>query len=248
MGASRSPTWSYITYALRRTTLHTGCTPPFMPHMAIEDGLMAPTPSTAYISSLATPTHMAKSTVQCTVSAWNTLLSRARLSLLYSPLLPLDGRLDMPVTQEGGFRRLSRRLTIRTWGQLYHKGIYKTQLGFFGEIHPTPLELFYYTRLRQDIRSLTPNFPAEPTTFPPLHAILQQTSPSHTISHLYSATQQSQTYTPPTAKSRWEEDVGHPITEAQWQYCCKQTQEVTASSRLRILHYKYLHRTYYTPA
>lgn len=221
--------------------------PPFMPHLAIEDGYMTPTPSTAYISSVAPPPHMTKTTVHCTVNAWHTLASREHCPILYSPLLPLEGRHDLPVTQEGGFRKLCRTLSIQTWGQLYTNGTFRTHAEFFGEHHPSPLDLFYYIRIRQDMRTLTPGFPNEPMTCQSLHHILQQDTPSHVISRLYSMTQKAQKYTPLQAKARWERDLGTPITDDQWAYCCRQTQEVSASSRLRILHYKYLHRTYYTP-
>lgn len=75
----------------------------------------------------------------------------------------------------------------------------------------------------------------------PLHALLQQSSPSHVISLLYRTTQNSQAYSPPLAKSRWEEELGITLTDEQWHYCCTQKGDISASSRFRILHYKYLH-------
>lgn len=83
---------------------------------------------------------------------------------------------------------------------------------------------------------------------PPLHALLQQSSPSHIISRLYRATQASQPFSLLSARGHWEADLGFALTDAQWQYCCTQTGDISASSKFHLLHYKYLHRVYYTPA
>lgn len=221
--------------------------PPYMPHLAVEDGYMRPIPSTAYLSTPTVPRHVATSTVQCTTSAWRDLATRLQSPLLYSPLLPLHSRQDLPVTQEGACRRMLRNISRLTWGQLYTRGTFCTSADFFGTHPPTPLELFYYVRLRLDIRALTPAFPREPPVMPPLHAMLQQSSPAHVVSLLYRATQLNWDRPPAPAKDKWEVDLGHPITNAQWAFCCQQTEMISASSRFRLFHYKYLHRTYHTP-
>lgn len=139
--------------------------PPYMPHLAVENGYMAPTD---YLSTTTVPRHHALTTVQCTTGAWRDLAQKLQCPLLYSPLLSLQGRQDLPVTQEEGCCRMLLKLSRLTWGQLYIQGNFCTSEEFFGTTNPTPLERFYYVRLRQDIQTLTPNFPLEPTiTSPP---------------------------------------------------------------------------------
>lgn len=97
------------------------------------------------------------------------------------------------------------------------------------------------------MRTLTPTFPLEPPIAAPLHALLQQLFPAHVVSRLYCTTQRDWVRPPAPAKEKWEIELGHPLTDDQWLYCSQQTGKISARSRLRLTHYKYLHRLYYTP-
>lgn len=112
----------------------------------------------------------------------------------------------------------------------------------------TVLDVFSYIRLRQGIRSITPGFPEEPRALAPMQHILGTNTASKLVSRIYNMIHTQRELLATQSRVRWEKELGIAMTDEQWEDCCLQTERVSASSRLRIIHYKFLHRLYYTPA
>lgn len=153
----------------------------------------------------------------------------------------------MPVLQEGVFKQTRTKFDINCWGDLYLNGKFRTLQQMFSKLAPSSMDTFLYIRLWQGIKEYTPSYPQEPQTTP-LHTILQSETATHVVSTLYYSIYANRALGQCTANGKWETDIGQQITDKQWTYCCTQTEQVSSSSRLRITHYKFLHRTYYTPA
>ncbi|KAJ1090660.1 hypothetical protein NDU88_003789 [Pleurodeles waltl] len=118
-------------------------------------------------------------------------------------------------------------------------GVFLSQTDFVGETHDSALEGF---TTRHNAILATLNFPAEPPTFQTLHIMLQVDSPQHLVPNLYHTAQEEYT------AAQWEGDIGAILGEVHWKDCCVQTGQVAPSSRVRILHDKYLQRMYNTRA
>lgn len=95
--------------------------------------------------------------------------------------------------------------------------------------------------------SVIPEFRSEPSSLAPLHQMLVIADQKHLVSRLYHTVH---THTPRRvvpARDRWSAALGEPVTVEQWAYCCRQTARISASCRLRVIHYKFLLQLYCTP-
>lgn len=167
--------------------------------------------------------------------------------MLYSPRLPLSYHPQMPLLMERGFQSLCKRVGVVTWGDVFQEQTFKTREQFARGTTLTPLDIFYFIRLRQGLRAVLPSFPEEPDCLQPLHQLLGTASNHHLVSRLYHSIHDRPSPTPCAAKTHWELDLVVQITDAQWHYCCQQTERISASSRLRVIHYRFLQRLYCTP-
>lgn len=81
----------------------------------------------------------------------------------------------------------------------------------------------------------------------PLQLMLRAPTPRRLVSIIYHIYTQRQMH-PNQSRTHWDSELGQELSDEQWEYCCSQTEQISASSRLRITHYKFLHRLYYTPS
>ncbi|KAJ1107218.1 hypothetical protein NDU88_004611 [Pleurodeles waltl] len=51
----------------------------------------------------------------------------------------------------------------------------------------------------------------------------------------------------PKSMLYWNEELQPEISEEQWEFCCGQLTELSPNYKLRLIHFKYLHRFYRTP-
>lgn len=93
-----------------------------------------------------------------------------------------------------------------------------------------------------------PLSPTSPPTLDTLHSLLQAPGLAYVVSRLYRATLIERPNTQTGSRAGWDLELDTPLTDGQWLYCCKQTGMITASSQLRIIHFIFLHRVYYTLA
>lgn len=110
------------------------------------------------------------------------------------------------------------------------------------------MDRFILHRVRYALLSTLPESGEEPPDFAPLTLIISSPDATHLISRLYQDTQTLLTPCGLRAKSAWEEDLGESLSDEIWTYCCSQTRFVSSNYRHKLLHYKYIHRIYYTPA
>lgn len=203
-----------------------------MPQIAAEDWLAhpIPLPGAIYmpISTRSTP----HTTVSSTTQAWTRLAHLLQAPMLYSSRLPLVYHTNIPLLQEVWFRQLCHKIKVRTWGDLFLNGKFHTSEQLFCEYRPTSLDVFLYIRLRQGIRSILPHFPQEPPNFSPLHLILDPANNRHLVSRLYERARAMQLANSWPARAQWAIDTQTDITDEQWEYCCLQNSQISASSRL----------------
>lgn len=88
---------------------------------------------------------------------------------------------------------------------------------------------------------------AELPEFMPFTKIMTTHDNAHLVSRLYHLTQTLRPTVGGWAKTAWEGDLPHPLTDKMWTYCCEQTQYVSNKYKHKRLHFKYLHRMYVTP-
>lgn len=221
--------------------------PRYMPQIAAEQWLVDPIPLDGILYAPPRTRDTEPTALTCTADAWRRILTLLQSPMLYSPLLPLSYHPHMPLLQETGFLKLCEHTRITTWGDLCCNGEFRTSEHLFQGLHPSSLHIFLYVRLRQGIRSFTPEFLQEPPTFAPLHMLLRAASPGHLVSILYHTIRTQQVEPPSSSRTKWNLELGYDITDDQWSYCCLQTEQISASARLRITHYKFLQSLYYTP-
>lgn len=112
----------------------------------------------------------------------------------------------------------------------------------------TIMDRFVFHRVRNALLSILPESGEEWPDLQPLTLIIQSPDTTHLIFRLYHLTQ---TLKPPgglRAKLAWETDIGESLADDVWTICCSQTHFVSSNYRHKLLHYKYIHRIYLTPA
>lgn len=70
---------------------------------------------------------------------------------------------------------------------------------------------------------------------------------THLISCIHHSIQSKQPMGGLKAKEAWEADLGHPVADEMWKYCCTQTRFISPNYRHKLIHYKYIHRVYLAP-
>lgn len=78
--------------------------------------------------------------------------------------------------------------------------------------------------------------------------LVMANSPKNGITTLYTLSRARATPTMHKSQVEWQEELGIEITEAQWAICFANTRPISQNGHHRLIHYKYLHRVYYTPS
>lgn len=110
------------------------------------------------------------------------------------------------------------------------------------------MDKFIMERIRSMIRSLFPSFPLEPKSLEPLTILIQNSGGEHLVSKLYHSCSAIIPCSDSAIIQKWETDIGRPITEEQWKWCCSVTLDISLNSRHKLLHFKFIRRIYSTPA
>ena len=140
-----------------------------------------------------------------------------------------------------------RKHNIKMWGYLYREGTFLQLDQYLGEADSTSLDPFTYYRERGEVREATPDFPSEPPALAALDTVLKATRTKHLITRLYAVAQGERRETVLGVHTIWEAELGQDITKREWVFCCTQTKMLSPSSRLRIIHLKFLQLSYITP-
>lgn len=109
-------------------------------------------------------------------------------------------------------------------------------------------DLLLNYRIRATCRRLHDSFPAPPPTLNVFEQTLSNSSQHKLTTRLYNTMQADF----PIAKHKsvvgWNEELPTPLTEEQWKFCCGKLELFSPNYRLRLIHFKFLHRYYRTPA
>ncbi|KAJ1114352.1 hypothetical protein NDU88_002590 [Pleurodeles waltl] len=178
---------------------------------------------------------------------WEELRKRAGVPLLYAPSLPLLHNPMLPCVADGIAGHLIDKMNLRTFADLFPNGKFMPppEPGEGGEVPFS--ESFLYHRLRAACRTLCEGFPDPPPIFTALEAVVGSPSPRKLITRIYRHMQNMTPEVTPKSMLYWNEELQPEISGEQWEFCCGQLAELSPNYKLRLVHFKYLHRFYRTP-
>lgn len=106
---------------------------------------------------------------------------------------------------------------------------------------------FTYVRVREAIRAIYPDYPAELKPLLALQAVLAGADRTGLITKLYAASLRERVQLNSPSYNKWVALLGASLSLEMWKFCRVLTGRLTANCNLRIIHFKYLHQLYYTP-
>ncbi|KAJ1200001.1 hypothetical protein NDU88_003831 [Pleurodeles waltl] len=178
---------------------------------------------------------------------WGELRKRAGVPLLYAPSLPLLHNPMLPCVADGIASHLVDKMHLHTFEDLFPNGKFiPPPTSEEGGTVPFS-ELFLYHKLRAACRTLSEGFPGAPPVFTALEAVVSSPSPRKLVTRIYRHMQNMALGVTPKSMLYWNEELQPEITEEQWEFCCGQLAELSPNYKLRLIHFKYLHRFYRTP-
>lgn len=139
-------------------------------------------------------------------------------------------------------------LGINTLGDLFVEGTAKTwdEVVAQAEAH-TALQRFQFHRIHRALLERLGSDLQEPPDVPELTYIIKTQAPTRLISNLYKIAMSHRANKYTKARLDWQRDLGTQMDDAMWRYCCVNTQKISLHGRHRLVHFKFLNRTYYTP-
>lgn len=179
--------------------------------------------------------------------AWDKLRTMMGSTLLYSSALPLPNARWVPILGEKLVQHTLKTQGMNKFGDLFPGdhvfSITETEHLSAG----TFMDRFNLTRVKSALRAVCPDFPVEPASFAPLTTIIEAHDGTHLISKLYHTCSTLIPVDDSKIRGVWERDLGHSITDDQWEQCCMATGSISLNNRHKLLHYKFLRRAYITP-
>lgn len=106
----------------------------------------------------------------------------------------------------------------------------------------------YFSILRATCRQLHPSFPKPPEQLSSLEQLLNTANSRKLITRLYCSMQTTSPLVVPKAQKDWNVELDGQVTDEKWVFCCGQLQVLSPNYKLRLIHFKYLHRYYRTPS
>lgn len=97
------------------------------------------------------------------------------------------------------------------------------------------------------MKALYPTFPTEPPVLNALQTLLTSTSHRHLVTRLYNTAQMDRPTSATVTMVQWNISLHTPVSLEEWSFCCTLTGMATLNCNLRIIHFKFLQQTYYTP-
>lgn len=77
--------------------------------------------------------------------------------------------------------------------------------------------------------------------------MLRTPSPKQLITRLYTCMQTDAPLTRSRAREKWDRELTTTLTDEPWEFCCAQMTKLTPNYILRLIHFKFIHRSYRTP-
>lgn len=233
-------------------TIHDHCWihgSPNLPHLHIEKNIVSPAPLPTLLTGAAWNLPCLIDPVRSTGHQLFRIATKHQLTVIYSPKLPLSWCNWLPLRDDRAVMRTLTKLDLQCLGDLFHDGIVKTWDQVSAQVvGVTVLDAFQYFRFWKALRMILGNTMQEPDAMPSLTYLLQTQFPQRCITLLYMYFKPQEAHDRLKFQRDWEEELGVEITIAQWIWCFNKTKAILLNGRRRLLHFKYIHRTYYTPA
>lgn len=179
--------------------------------------------------------------------AWQKLNCKLGAGPLYSPVLPLFDNPLLPLTTEKQVQSTLAKLNLSTLGSLFPNG----QARKLSELTQMPdltyMDKLILTRLQGALKSAFSSFPAPYADFTPLTLLISNAGRSHLITKLYRICLSLKSPRDRGVRQQWEADLGQPLIDKEWSFCLDPIQRVSPNHRHKLLHFKFIHRTYITP-
>lgn len=220
---------------------------PFQPHVAVEADATAPVPLKGAVYKPPTRTRDTIDTPEVLWWAWDGLCKRAGLPILYAPSIPLLQNPMLPNVRDEIKETVAQRLSLHTFADLYPNGTFRDPPTMEEGRRASFGDVFLYHKLRAVCRALHMTFPSQPVTLKALEHLLCTPTPRRIITRLYVQMQTDAPVITSNALGKWNTEISPPLTDDQWAYCCSQMQELSPNYKLRLIHFKFLHRYYRTP-
>lgn len=221
---------------------------PSPPHLHIEKVPLAPAHLASALFQLTHRLSGSLDSINATAHAWRNLLKRQALTILYSPITPIEWCYWLPTLVSPDIVTTLHSLGVDTIDSFKDgRGITWDELPL-PDPPPTPLVPFQYFRARTALRTLLGHDLLEPPEMPILTTLIHTDSPSRLVSHIYTKTQNLRRHQYTKARLKWHSDLGHQLDDKTWQYCCEATKRISLNGRHRLIQFKFLNRIYYTPS
>lgn len=222
--------------------------PPDIPHIRIETMTAAPLPLPALLFQHADRRTGILGSVTSTTHAWQQLLQMQAGALLYSPATLLEWCQWLPSCRDKGVVSALNTLDLCRAGDLFLEGKAKTWSDIDTDNNtPTLLTHFQFHRTRHALRDILGEDFTKPPEILALTHMINAKSPAHIVSKLYQLCMAHRAHTYTKARLSWQRDLQQNVDDKTWTYCCASIGRVSLIDRHRLLHFKYLNRTYHNP-
>ena len=239
---------TYYKAAMSSHTYHWMHPAHVLPHVLVERDMARPTPLTSLLCKSPTRLYNKFDSLNSAVYSFRRLTRMPGEQLLYSPLLQVERCTWFTLGQETAALRAFHSLGIRTMGDFFQDGAVKQWEQVLDNMEtPSALLHFHYFRARHQFKDILGTEMREPEETLALTHMIRMVRPRRLIALLYQYSQLARTNVELKVKIDWQDELNVIITEKQWLYCCSAIQKVSFNSRHRLLHFKFLHRMYYTP-
>lgn len=104
--------------------------------------------------------------------------------------------------------------------------------------------LFHYYRAQQTWRALIGDDLIEPQNMEVRSTLIKTEEPAKLITIFHFSLQDTRKSEVLRVRLEWQCDLGAPISDKEWSYCCTRTISLNGSDRL--IHLTFLHRAYWT--
>lgn len=163
---------------------------------------------------------------------------------LYAPALPLREHPGISVSQEPKALALLGEAGITKLGEMYQGGSFVALEDLTAKTAYSAILGFTCARLRAAVRA---EYPAEPLMLKALQMLLTGSSRRALITRLYRTSLVENLLVISGAYDKWIAQLDEPLSWEDWMTCTL-SGRLMANCNLLIIHFKFLHQMYYTPA
>ncbi|KAJ1128267.1 hypothetical protein NDU88_006646 [Pleurodeles waltl] len=186
-------------------------------------------------------------TVASTVWAWSNILKCSGTNVSFAPSMHVAAAGDEMMFRDSQLWSFLQAFDLTTLDDWFVEDRLMSPGEVLGDRPATALYRFFVLRICAMLPTRFPGSPAAPASCSSLEALWSARSPKRLITKLYGCIQEQGEKTGLSARVKWARDVGENITEDAWRACCAHMKELQPNYRLRLIHFKFLHRLYYTP-